>query len=107
MGSAFGNLFHDLGAVGKSRQFAATHIALALQSPQRSGLEFALRGVGGREIAAWARAAPAAATSRDNNLEVPARFRRARANMSGIDAPDEFAFWVTRQIQLDLAAFSR
>jgi hypothetical protein len=27
--------------------------------------------------------------------------------MRGIDAHDEFAFWVTRQVQLDLAALSR
>ena len=62
---------------------------------------------GGCEIAAWARAASAAATSCDNDLEVPAGFRPACANMRGIDAHDEFAFWVIRQVQLHLAPFSR
>src|SRR6202000_1619997 len=81
--------------------------ALALQGLQRSGLELALRCVGGREIAAWARAAPAAAASRDTDLEVRARCRPACANMRGIDAHDEFAFWIIRKVQLHLAAFSR
>ena len=98
--------FHDLGPIGKNCHLAAARIALALQGLQRSGLKLALRCVGACEIAAWARAAPAAAASRDNDLEVPASLRPACANMSGIDAHDEFAFWVIRQIQLDLAALS-
>jgi hypothetical protein len=82
-------------------------IALALQGLQRSGLELALRCVGGREIAAWARPASAATASCDNDLEVPAGLRPACANMRGVDADDELAFWVIRKVQLDLAAFSR
>ena len=99
--------FHDLGAIGKNRHLAATHIALSLQGLQRSGLKLVLRGVGGCEISARAQAAPAAAASCDNDLEVPAGFRPACANMRGIDAHDEFAFWIIRQVQLHLAAFSR
>jgi hypothetical protein len=51
---------HDLGAIGKDRDLAAASIALALQGLQRPGLKLALGCVGGREIAARARAAPAA-----------------------------------------------
>jgi len=85
--------FHDLGAIGKDRHLAAPRRTLALKGLQRSGLKLALRCVGGREIAAWARAAPAAAASRDNDLEVPAGFRPACANIRGIDTHDEFAIW--------------
>jgi hypothetical protein len=80
--------FHDLGAVGKNRHLAATHIALSLEGLQRSGLKLVLRGVGGCEIAAWARSAPAAAASHDNDFEVPASLRPACANMRGIDTHD-------------------
>ena len=66
----------------------------ALQGLQRPELKVALRCVGGCEIAAGARAAPAAAASCDNDLEVPAGFRPACANMRGIYAHDEFAFWI-------------
>ena len=89
---------HDLGAIGQNRYLATARIALALQGLQRSGLKLALRCVSGREIAAWARAASAATASCDNDLEVPAGFRVACANMCGIDAHDEFAFWVIRQL---------
>jgi len=98
-----GQPFHDLGAVGKNRDFAAAHITLALQSLQCPGLKLALRCVGGRKIAARARAATAAAASCGNDLEVPAGFRPATANMRSIDAYDKFAFWIIRQSQLHLA----
>ena len=97
---------HDLGAIGKDRHLAAARIALALQGLQRSRLKLELRCVSGREIAAWARAAPAAAASCNNDLDASSSFRLACANMRGIDAYDEFTFRVIRQVQLHLAAFS-
>ena len=91
----------------KNRHLTVAHIALALQGLQRSGLKPALQCLGGREIAAWTRAASAATASCNNDLEVPTGFLPACANMRGIDAHDEFAFWVIRQVQLHLAVFSR
>ena len=75
---------HDLGAIGKNRHLAALRIALALQGPQRPGLKLALRCVGGGEIAAGARAAPAAAAWGGRRDEIMALFGKQTAAMEAL-----------------------